>query len=370
MSQRLKRIIKNQEDYHNNIIDYIPTPAHFGLFREWYPGTRRGEYVGVTGNTSSGKTQLTKELYLFNTIEFFIRNKKKGKILWFGMEESFEEFEYSLLSYLLFRVSADADQPTRLNIMDFLAVGRSISKKDLAVIEQYDYLVDVYLSYIEFFPFKNRVNDIYTTCMEYAMDHGVFTDKYDQESTKEDVLNKNVAKFFWKDPDTFHVVVFDHVGLVDGSSSLYDNVGELSKQAMFLSTKLGMISVAVVQQMAAQEDIEHINAKRVMPSIQGTGDNKSIVRDFKTYIGIGNLHRYDISDTTLDSRTTKKIKLNLKKLEIGQYYRELIILKNRYGLVGMKTGLGFDGKVGFMQNIEDELAATDFVNKMRLQGLI
>ena len=51
-----EKIRANREQFLRGEFNFIPLPAEFGILSEWYPGSLRGKYVGITGGTSSAKS--------------------------------------------------------------------------------------------------------------------------------------------------------------------------------------------------------------------------------------------------------------------------------------------------------------------------
>ena len=66
-----KKIKTNANKFiQGNEWNYVPFP-NIAPFNEWYPGFMRGEYVCITGGTSSSKTQFTRNIFIFNAMVSF-----------------------------------------------------------------------------------------------------------------------------------------------------------------------------------------------------------------------------------------------------------------------------------------------------------
>lgn len=348
----LLKIKNNKKDFEAGVLNYVPLPAEFKQFAAWYPGTRRGEYVGITGGTSSAKSQITRCIYLFNSIHWAIKNKVNLKVLWFGLEESKDEAKYYLLSWLLYKTYG-----IRYNIEHFEAVGKTVKDEHLDHIGQIEKTFNLFWSYIEFHDAEYTTHGIYNTVLEFAGTRGTFY--YRGEVVK---VGEKYDEYRPNDPKEFVIAVFDHLGILEKTDEGSDRLamGQMSRYIrQYICKLLNYIGVAVVQQMSEMENLEHIKSDQVYASLQGFGDNKTITRDMMTIIGITSPARYGIN--TLNTNQThlgNKGSFNVGKLEVGDAYRVLGILKRRFGLVNKRTLLLFDGCVGFFKGVEstDEIS--------------
>lgn len=356
----LDKIKYNRDNYVAGKLNYIPFPKEFGIMADWYPGSMRGEYIGITGGTSSAKSQLTRRLYLYGAIEWAIKNKVNLEILWFGLEESVEEAKYNLLSWLLFKTNK-----LRYNVEHFLSIGKSVFEHDLAAIEKIQPVFDKFWARINFYEATYVSTDIYDAVLKFAEGRGKF---YKDDVVLSNVNHKTVfTKYVPDDPDEIIATVFDHLGILEQSEnekSERESMGRMSKIIrQHICKRLNYIGVAVIQQMAAIEDITHINASQVYASLQGFGDNKAIARDMMTIFGITSLYRYQITTARTSQTNIDNGKINLKDSGIEDAQRVVGILKRRYGIVNKQSLLLFDGCVGHFEGIEQFSDITDYVEK-------
>ena len=356
------RIRANREQFLRGEFNFIPLPAEFGILSEWYPGTMRGEYVGITGGTSSAKSQVTRRMYLYGAIEFAIRNKMNMKVLWFGLEESKQEAQYYLMSWLIHKISGK-----RYNIEDFEGIGKVMEEHDLYLLEKVKPVFDQFWSYIEFYDGSYNPLEIQDEVLQFAAGRGKFSYKgvevhSPDHKTKIDEYRPN-------DPKEFVLTVIDHLALLDfmpGENSDRVTMIKMSKTVRQVFCKLlNYIGVAVLQQMSAMESLEHIKADMVYASLQGIGDAKTVARDMMTILGITNLNRYGITTALTSQKEIDKGKIDLKESGIGDAQRVIGILKRRYGIVGRRSLVLFDGCVGEFKGIrtfEDITAYANHIN--------
>lgn len=360
----IQQILKKREDYLNGRYGYIPVPDCLGDFTTWYPGIPKGEYLGITGGTSSAKTQFTKFLVMFNAIEFFIRNKINGKVLWYGLEESVEEARYSLLSYLCYR----KDRRVRYNIEHFESVGKTIFESDIPIVQE---MIPVMEKFWEYIIFRDSIDDsvsIYEDILAFAESRGQFFMVKSKDGVetrtpvKEVKFNSKWNQYIADDSSEIVVVVVDHMGIMEQTEGEKDDAQSMSRLSKLLRkrvTKLmDYIAVGVIQQMAGMEDLDHVRSNQVYASLQGFGDNKRIARDMTTILGITNIFRYQITIASTNSNIGTKGKVNIEPL--GDFQRVVGILKRRFGVVGKRCLFYFDGCVGSFEGITKDADIDQF----------
>lgn len=356
-----ERIKYNRDNYIAGRLNYIPLHEDFGIFAEWYPGTMRGEYVGITGGTSSAKSQITRRIYLFGAIEWAIKSKVNLKVIWNGLEESVEEARYFLLSWLLFKTNK-----IRYNIEHFESVGKTVFQHDLKAIEDIQPIFEKFWSHIDFYDSTYTTVAIHDTVLKVAESRGTFYNKGEKVTnvTSASVYDKYVPS----DPNEFVIVVTDHYGILEqmeGETSERQSMVRMSKiNRQHFCKRLNYIAVGVVQQMAQMEDLAHIQAQQVYASLQGFGDSKTIARDMMTIIGITNISRYGHTTALTSQTEIDGGKISFGSTGLGDFQRVIGILKRRYGIVNKRSLVLFDGCVGEFKGIKQFSDIEDYVQTM------
>lgn len=355
-------IKKNRKDFKAGKLNYVPLHPDFGVLRDWYAGTMRGEYVGITGGTSSAKSQLTRRIYLYGAIEWAIKNKVNLKVLWFGLEESEQEAKYYLLSWLLYK-----SNQLRYNIEHFEGIGKTVWERDLKLIEEIQPVFDRFWSYIHFYESHYTTVDIHNEVLRVAQRRGVFT-REGVEITSPVDRHTNYDKYVPNDKDEFVLTVIDHFAILeqsDGESGERASMVRMSKIVrQHFCKRLNYIGVGVIQQASIMEDLEHVKADMVYASLQGFGDSKTIARDMMTILGITNIHRYGITTALTSQTEIDKGKISLKDSGIGDFQRVIGILKRRYGIVNKRSLLLFDGCIGEFKGISQYSDITDYAQQI------
>ena len=99
----LQTIKENKQKVIEGYINCIPNP--FNGMKKYFSGIFPGALVCITAETSVGKTSLAKYLYVFSVAEYILSLKNQSDLdyvcYWFGLEESVEEFDISIIQYAL-----------------------------------------------------------------------------------------------------------------------------------------------------------------------------------------------------------------------------------------------------------------------------
>lgn len=257
----INQIRQNKIDFDAGNVKFIP--CSIARFNTQFPGIRKSDYICFTGNTSSGKTTITKKIAVFDSIEYAIRTGLDLKILYFGLEESEEEFNYSLLSYLLKKYNN-----VRYNILDFEYVTGKLQDEDLDKIEALQPTLDLWKSYINYYDNIYHPYSIYSKIKEFAESRGQFIRTNPEHKSWDTYVPDN--------PNEFIICIVDHISLVLPEKQ-HNNQLDIAMKDMsfylrqYVSKKFKYTAVSVHQQMATNEDLEHLKEKYWMPTLQGFG---------------------------------------------------------------------------------------------------
>ena len=358
MSDTIKRIRENQEAKERGIIRCIPLPNP--RLKSVFPGVIRGEPVTLSGNTSSGKTTLTKAWFVYGPIEYAIKNNLDLKILYFGLEESKRQFEYGLLSYLLFK-----EHKIRLNIREFDAMGGELTPRELSLIEEIQPLFEKWKSYILWYDSFFTPKSILSTVMRFAYNEGKFFK--DGTLVLDDELrvgeDGSWDTYVPDDPKKFRIVIVDHLRKLRPPSSKttkHEAMQEWSDyNQQIISYKFDYAGIIVQQQSAEADNFDHVKHGAWMPKLETLGGNREVGQDARTIIGIGNPARY---------RVKKFEGYDIEEFE--GFIRFAEVLKQTYGPTNKLIPLFFDGKTGMIDVMPrpDDKTSLDIVLKY-IQGL-
>lgn len=311
-------------------------PFTLDRFSNYAPGIIRGNFDCITASSSVGKTTLAKYLYVFSAIEFAIQQKLDLKIIYFALEESEQQFDYSLLSYL-----SKKQKNLRYNIVEFEAFNAVIPDKDMAEIDNLKSLFAEYKSYVRVVDNIYNSYGLYKTVRDFARERGTFF-MNDTKLTSDDLIkNDSWNKYVPHNPEEFVIIVSDHCSELHWAKDekdLFDAIGNWTKyQRHYICKRFNYNCCAVQQQAAAQESLDNFKLNKLRPSLNGLADNKLTGRSYLNIYGLFAPSRHDL-ETYMDYNTSP-------------YFRTITVIKQRYGHVGAELPIFFDGKTGYMRTM-------------------
>lgn len=342
----------------------------FGLpsLDNYVPGIMRGLQYIITANSSVGKTQLTKFLFVNQPYKFVKENPQLGiklKILYFALEESKEEFMNSLISNRL-----KEEYGLTVTSSMLRGINHTLSNEVVEKIEQCTEYFNELEQCIEvpdsiFNPFG-----IYQYVRGYSNDNGTHYNvpKIFRHTLEDNtVVEKEVMvydRYQPNDPKEIVIVIIDHLSLLSGENggTLHEAMSKMSADygRKMISKHFNYCLVLVQQQVAAQEKLQFTNSgqsieSKLEPSLEGLGDNKLTGRDALIVLGLFAPERYQIErHLGYDIRVLKDL------------YRSLSILKNRFGQTNLKLPLLFNGA----SNIFSELPKPDTAEIQQIYEVI
>lgn len=324
----LETIIRNRMRRVNGMSNNIPFP--FPKIEKILPGIEREQIHYVTGGTGTGKTKLTKKLYVFTPIEEALKDDNIDlRIIYFALEESRERFVLSMYSYFLYKYYG-LDK----TVNQLLSIGKeelTISEMDL-ITEITPFIEDI-LKYIDIVTEVRNPTGIYYRVKSFLDKTGKTSHKMREIDGKEVKVRD---KYTPDHENRYTIIVVDHMSLLSTEKdcpTLHSSMSRMSS-TYFLDLRdfYKCTCVGVVQQMAQQESVDHFKYNKIEPSLQGIADNKTITRDANKVFGCFLPARYDLG-------TYRKVKVTNNLFSFS-------IIKNREGLSNIHLLLDFMGSVG------------------------
>lgn len=317
------------------------------------PGVMKGLQYIVCANSSVGKTQLTKFLFVNQVYKFIKENPQLGiklKILYFALEESKEEFMKSLISNRL-KEQYDITVDSRM----LSGINHTLSDAILEKIESCrEYFSELEKS-IDIIDSVSNPFGIYKYIRGYATDNG--THHYKSHVFKQTLENGRIEekteqiydRYEPNDPNEIVIDIVDHVSLLaaENGGTLHEAMGDMSaKYGRKMITKhFGHCLVLVQQLAAATEKLQFTNSgqsieAKLEPSLESLGDNKLTARDALIVLGLFAPERYQIE---------KHLGYDIRTLKDN--YRCISVLKNRFGLSNYKFPVLFNGATNLFSEL-------------------
>lgn len=351
----VEQIKQNRQDSLNGILQCIPWSGALPMLSTRVPGIMKGVPYLVTAHSGVGKTQFAKFAFVYTAIEHAIKFKLKLKINVYALEESIEEFQLSLLSYLIFKETGHKIAPLDLSQKYTVA----FSDELMRVIEKQQKILDLWLSYINIVDHLYTPSEIYKDIFNQSLREGMHYYKHEEGGELIDFNEYRVLpdRKGWvhhsykpRDKHLHKIILLDHISLLQEEYDVHTQK-MLSKHATLkywsfnivrkkLTKIMNYSAVTVQQQSAAGENVDHKNAKMLEPSLANLADNKTTQRDAMVILGVFDPHRHGIEEFNRHDITHYK-----------DTFRSISVLKNRYGKSSGKVSMLFLGIVNYFKEL-------------------
>lgn len=343
--QTTASVIENFEQRRENALkggtNCIPWP--FVRFRAEIPGIEQGQYIVITANQKTGKTQLANYIYLFETLDYAYKHSKECSvhIIYFALEESIQKIIERYMSHLLWKLDGKRYTPTdlRSTSSDNILPGEVI---DLLKSDKYQERLRFFEECVQFETEDTNPTGVLRVCEKYAKTVGEYKSHKIQSKNGSGKEVEVFDSYTPNDPNHYKIVIIDHIGLVDKEQGFRtkDAVDKMSEYFVkYLRNRYGYTCVAIQQQASESEGLEAMKQKKMVPTAATLGDSKYTARDADLVLGLFDPSKfgmpswggYTISDATGSG--------------LMNYGRFLYVIANRNGEMGGVCSLFFDGAV-------------------------
>lgn len=363
---RAKEQIKtNKANVDNNKPNCIPF-KQFPRLAQKLPGIIQGKNYMVTASSGVGKTQFTKSVFVMNAYQWVKQHQLDNpdskldlKIHYFALEESTEEFMYSMICNKLYE-----DFNILIDPLDLLSMyeKETVSQDLLDKINSFDAYFEEFYDKVEVIDSISNPYGIYKYVRKYTQEVGTHyyynfkTDKKKQNAItaqkyndlKKEDKHKDYAYAFYSpnNPDEYVINIVDHISLLtpENGKDLHNAMTAMSASygRQQITKHYNHVMVSVQQQMGSQEEqLYTIKGDKIIekmkPTLAGLADNKTTQRDQHVVIGIFAPDRY------LSDENRMYHGMDISRLK--DQYRSAIILKNRIGRGSMEVPMYFNGAI-------------------------
>lgn len=282
----IDRVINNLKDRRNNALngEINCIPFDFTRFSNDIPGIEKDKYYLISGNTKSGKSQLTNYLFLYTPLLYAYHNpdKVRVKIFYFPLEETPENITLRFMSYLLFTLSGIRIAPIDLKSTN----SNKILPQDILDLLESEEYISILKFYEENVIFLNERNPtgIWKMMLKYAQDTGTIHYKDINITNKETGLVETKQVFDYYEPHDikeYVLCITDHVSLLENERGydLRQTINKFSEYMMILRNKYHIIPIVVQQQSTETSSLEAFKNNKIRPTTAGLADSKYTSKD-------------------------------------------------------------------------------------------
>lgn len=343
----INRIINNLIDRRNNIlkgeINCIPFP--FKRFSNTLPGIEKDKYYLISGNTKSGKSQITNYLFLYTPLMYAYEHPEQVnlKIFYFPIEETAENITLRFMSYLLYTLAGIRVAPIDLKSTN---KNKILTQETLETLqnEKFQKILKFYEEHVIFLEDKNPTG-IWKQMYKYAQETG--TNHYKTIPIKNKasglIEEKKVFDYYEpSDPKEYVICIIDHISIINTERELdlRHSIMKLSEYMIVLRNKYHYIPVIVQQQSTETTNLEAFKNNKIRPTMAGLSDCKYTAKDASVMLGITNPHSYELPQY-----------LGYDITKFGSNIRFLEVVLNREGESNNLVALYFDGATNYFREL-------------------
>ena len=283
-------------------------------------GVTKETYTLIISNSGSGKTSLALYAYVYKPLQNTLDNDD-FKILYFSLEMNEVSLYIKLLSIYIFETFG-----VKLSYKEIL------SKKKEYVLspEHYDLVLQCrpWIEKIE------KKLEIYDKNISAKGMYGIIKSRLSELGEFYETETRMV--YTPNNPNLIYEVVIDHIGLLyaQNAKDLKAEIDLASKMLVTLRERCGISPVVIQQTNRDQGNIERFKQNKSAFTINDAKDSGNTVQDCNIMLALYNPNR--------DALKTYK-KYNVEKL--GNNFRSLMVLKNRFGDCDIEIGMNFFGGI-------------------------
>jgi len=342
----------------------IAIPWSFNRLSQVLPGVRKGIYALISAGTKEGKTQIADYLYIYEPIEWLLKNKDKGikyKVKYFSLELSKDVKISQAICYKLFTSYGINIAPEKL-----LSIfhGYIVEDEIVNIIES-----DAFKEWFKFFEETVEIIDsvrnpygIFLNVKAYMESNGTYTYKEIDWQDEAGKYSKRtvIDTYIPNDPKLIVNVIGDHYSLLQAEKgqTLFEAIKIFSnKYILEMRDKWDCAITMIQQQSASSTDMQYTNKgetilDKVRPSREGLSDCRYTAQDASLMLGMFSPYKYKESE--YEGWDLNKLKDN---------HRELSIILNRSGVSNASVQLYFNGAVNVFRELP-KLTGDPFKDKV------
>lgn len=319
-------------------------PMGFPRLIEHIPDIQKGTSYLIFGESGSGKSAFVDTAYVFNPLDWYLKNKDntnlKIKILYYSLEISKDRL---LLKQITRKIYIDTGL--------LLDVNYILSRGKHRIRQEHYELVLKYCKYFEQLSEYLIIKDNSTSNHPYAIYRDLWN--YSEEvGTYEKNADGIITNYKEKDPNLYTVIITDHLGLVppEKGADKKTTMDKLSSHQVLFRNRCKFTFANLMQVNRSVNDIDRIKLQKekFFLSLADIKNSGNPAEDCDTAIGIFNPNNYEFNNYR---------GYNITRLKDRS--RFLNIVKNRDGEAHKSLGLLFLGEVGFFKEFPHAVDMTN-----------
>jgi hypothetical protein len=306
------------------------------LTRDIVPYTDPANMTFVVAKSSAFKSTWMKS-FMFQHVEMAIQNQIDLKIIWFMLEETIEQFEMSVKSYLVgkkgFRIGKAEQTSMTFNENQERIV---LTEEELLAIESIYPEFYAFMSYFVLYDNIKSPENIYKKTEEEALKRGSwYCDGVNLTKSHKNYPHKDGLTFKFKEGHENCVMfcVVDHIGLChqDGLKT-YDSIDKLVMSFKdVVSKQLSIAPFFIQQETPGSQSNDALEKARIMTAISDLSEYKSTFMHARVMFTIGTPFEYEktIIYPLVGAKKIKRVDFRPNELKL---FKAIAVKKNTFGI--------------------------------------
>ncbi len=322
---------------------FIGIPYPFPKMNYELAGIQEGEIHMVTATTGVSKSKYTRFVYIYNVYKFYLKTGYKTKIIYFPLEDSKDSIMEHLMVFYLYE-----HYGIRYDIKNLASKrGHAVTLDIINMIkEARDYFGKLY-EILSVYSEESTPEEIFNIALGWATKFG---------RIKRDEQRKVIG--YEKVHNVHTILIVDNLSNI--SEGRHENqhaaIGNLSrvKVRLILAKIFGFTVVFDAQQELSSDKGQYDNGGKIVvnklvPNLAGLATNKEVARDCHIVFGIFAPHRYGLKEYPLMSKDSEHKGYDIELM--GNFFRQIQVIKNNEGNTDFKVPLWFDGQVEYFEEL-------------------
>lgn len=321
-----------------------------------YATPRLGQHMNIRkaltfligGYTGSAKTSYLDDTFVLSPYEWYLENKMKSdikiKFIYWSMER---RAQFKVARWQSRRIFMDHGIIIPMNkILGWVKKEERLTKDQHDLIVMYKPYFEELFSLMTLVDYPQNPTGIRNFFYKKQPD-GKETGYMTKEGRVEEIDEYNRV-FIPNDPNVIYMNLYDHLGLGRGEKELpttKDVVDKLCADSRHLRDFFGVTNVHLSQFNREISNITRLKEKEVEPRLEDFSNSSSSQNDADIILSLFDPMRYKVACPS--GYDLEK----LRDAEGRKYYRSIQILKNSYGIEGVRIGSSFQPETGIFKEL-------------------
>lgn len=345
--------------------DVIAIPWSLPRLSAVLPGIEQGRYNLISASPKAGKTQLADFLYVYQPVEWVIKNPTSNitlKIFYFSLEVSKESKIRAAICYKLYSDYGILIGPQKLSS---IFSGYIMDDKIESIINSKEFIdwFSKFESMVSFYDTIRSPGSIFHLIKSYAEHpkNGSYTyrDMLWQNDDGTYTTKRVRDKYIPVRANEFVVVMVDHIGLLQTApgETLHQSISRFSSEFCLEMRDRWRYTPVIVQQQSADSSRAQFNYRgdtiidKIRPDSEGLADNKYTARDVDLMVSLFYPRRYNLEKYE-----------DIDLVRMGDHHREFMINLNRNGISNASIQLFFLGSSSYFAELPSVMTEFDYNN--------